>query len=371
MTANTQEQVDPKIYHPKQTLYERVILLSVIAYEALGCLSGGAMLTIAPDGSLMKMPVELMRGTFTDFLIPGIILLGLGILNTIAFFTVLRRSRTDWVWTSLALGGLIIWFWVEIIVIQEFHWLHAMWGLPVILGAIAAVPLFPGKTERRLLFCGIISSLWFIASDLIASNLWAEYSFTGQAFSELTAIEAPTRSFLVHVSGIPYNLLLIAFATGVWKISAYFRRKARLRIITVLILAHVVSGFCGGSLFPMHSRGEAEEMTMTDTRHIIFTAIEVSSMLLVLFLSLPLFNKRFRNYTLFTIALLVLGGGIAALYAPAVAANMPTPGLGIIERLNIYGFMIWLIVFAWVLRAETNTGEFNKSAAAPGTPIIF
>src|SRR5690242_3291531 len=78
-----------------QATWQRVILLIVLGYEAVGCLAGGSMLTAAPDGRLMDMPVSLMHGVFPDFLIPGIILFGLGVLNTLAFISVFRKADRD------------------------------------------------------------------------------------------------------------------------------------------------------------------------------------------------------------------------------------------------------------------------------------
>ncbi len=98
----------------------------------------------------MDMPVGIMHGVFRDFLVPGLILIGLGILNAAAFVAVLRRARADWLLAGLALGGLAIWFIVEIAVLRELHWLHAMWGLPVVAGGLAALPLVPSRrTSRR------------------------------------------------------------------------------------------------------------------------------------------------------------------------------------------------------------------------------
>jgi len=131
----------------RQPAWQRIILLIVLGYEGLGALTGGGLLVAEPDGRLMDMPVEIMHGVFSNFLIPGIILTGLGILNTTAFVAVLRRTRIDWLLTSLGLGGLTIWFIVEIVILKEFHWLHAMWGLPVLLGCIATLPLV---IHRRL-----------------------------------------------------------------------------------------------------------------------------------------------------------------------------------------------------------------------------
>jgi peptidoglycan/LPS O-acetylase OafA/YrhL len=128
-----------------QSTWQRVVLLIVLAYEGAGALLGGSLLVIAPDGRLMDMPVDIMHGTFRDFLVPGILLFALGILNTAAFLAVLRKSRLDWFMSALAMGGLAIWFGVEIAILQEVHWLHAMWGLPVVLGAVVAIPLVSNR----------------------------------------------------------------------------------------------------------------------------------------------------------------------------------------------------------------------------------
>jgi hypothetical protein len=121
--------------------WQRITLLSVLGYETAGALSGGILLALAPDGRLMDMPIEIMHGFFKDFLTPGFMLIGLGILNAAAFITVLLKNRNGWILASLALGGLFIWFTVEIIILQEFHWLHALWGLPVLVGIMVTIPL--------------------------------------------------------------------------------------------------------------------------------------------------------------------------------------------------------------------------------------
>ena len=137
-------QAKPR-YERRQPTWQRVILLVVLGYEAAGCLSGGILLVAAPDGRLMDMPVEILHGFFPDFLIPGHILIGFGILTTAAFVAVLRRARYDWLLAGLALGGLAVWFIVEIAVLRELHWLHAMWGFPVLAGGLAALPLVPSR----------------------------------------------------------------------------------------------------------------------------------------------------------------------------------------------------------------------------------
>jgi CAAX protease family protein len=127
----------------RQPTWQRVIVLTVLAYEGIGALLGGGLFVAAPDGRLMDIPVGVMHGFFPDFTYPGLILIALGMLNCAAFVAVWRRVRTDWLFAGLGLCGLVVWFMVEIAVLHELHWLHAMWGLPVVLGAAMALPLIP------------------------------------------------------------------------------------------------------------------------------------------------------------------------------------------------------------------------------------
>ncbi|MFI5265365.1 MAG: hypothetical protein ACHQT7_01320 [Candidatus Levyibacteriota bacterium] len=129
--------------------WQRIILLIILAYEGIGGLLGGVLLTIAPDGHLMNIPVGVMYGFFPDFLIPGIILTFMGILTSVAFFVVLLKSKYDWVFAGVAMVGFIIWFTVEIAVLRQPHWLHIMWGVPVLIGALIVFPMLPQVLKKK------------------------------------------------------------------------------------------------------------------------------------------------------------------------------------------------------------------------------
>jgi hypothetical protein len=60
-------------------------------------------------------------------------------------------------------------------------------------------------------------------------------------------------------------------------------------------------------------------------------------------------GRRLRIYTIATIALVVVLGVAAAGYGVRLAAGEPTPGFGIIERLNIYATHLWVAVLAVAL----------------------
>jgi hypothetical protein len=69
--------------------------------------------------------------------------------------------------------------------------------------------------RKALLVCSILSSLLYVGADILVARQWEDYSYTSQMISELMAIGAPTRPFLVALFSV-YNPLVIAFGIGVW-----------------------------------------------------------------------------------------------------------------------------------------------------------
>jgi hypothetical protein len=123
-------------------------LLAVLAFEAIGGFLGGPLLIAAPDGHLMQMPVAILDGVFADFLVPGLLLTSLAALNAAAFIVVLRRKPSAWLWAGLALGGFLVWFLVELLVVGAKTWAQAVWGVPVLVGVAAALPLAREGLQR-------------------------------------------------------------------------------------------------------------------------------------------------------------------------------------------------------------------------------
>ena len=330
-----------------QPRWQRVILLIVLGYEAAGCLLGGCLLVAAPDGRLMQMPVSMMRGAFPDFFVPGIILAGLGILNAIAFITVVRRNPFAWVMAGLALGGLTVWFWVEVAILQALHWLLAMWGLPVVAGIVAAIPLVPRELIRRaLLLCGILSSLLYVVINIIVPMQWKAYDIASQTVSELSAVNAPTR-FLWLTLCTSYTLFVIAFALGVWKAAGHNRP---LRIAGGLMIAYGALGIFW-PFAPMHLRETlaAGGSTFSDTMHLSLGAITEILYLVALGFAAAAFGKPFRIYSIVTFLLLLTFGVLTFLDAPAISVNKPTPLIGVWERINIGVFLLWVVVLSIIL----------------------
>jgi len=103
------------------------------------------------------------------------------------------------------------------------------------------------------------------------------------------------------------------------------------------------------SLFwpPMHLRGAVP--TFTDALHILFAMAWLLLMLLSMAFAATALGKRFRLYTAVTLMVFVVFGLLTGIDGPRVAANLPTPWLGVWERINIGASLLWIVVLAILL----------------------
>jgi hypothetical protein len=220
-----------------------------------------------------------------------------------------------------------------------------------------AIPIGTLSNLRKvLLICGVLSPLLWVGTDILAGTLYAGYSFTSQAPSELFAIGAPTSGLVVSLFTL-YSVLLGAFAFGVW-MSAAGRNRA-LRIMALMVIGNAVNGLVLWNFFPMHMRGV--EATFTDTMHLILSINPF--VLLTVGLGVAAFRNWFRFYSIGTILILLVPATLVFMDAPQVGANQPTPWLGLTERISIYGTLLWHLVLAIVLLR----GEIAKRAMLKGS----
>jgi hypothetical protein len=215
--------------------------------------------------------------------------------------------------------------------------------------AAARVPagvLLPVRTEQVRtirLVCGLISSLLYIATDIFAALSYEGYSYTSQTVSELIAIGAPTRAVVASLMLI-YGLLIFAFAAGVWRSAG---ENHALRFVAVGLIGKELLGSIVTLFFPIHMRGV--EGTLSDTMHGLLTLAGSLCYLVAMGFGAAAFGKRFRLYSLGTILTLVTFGVLAGQEIPRLTANLPTPWLGVWERINIFAAMLWIAVLAVAL----------------------
>jgi hypothetical protein len=200
------------------------------------------------------------------------------------------------------------------------------------------------KLQTILVTCGILSSLLYILTDIISVALWTDYHYTSQTVSELFAIDAPTKSFVV-ICFILYALLIYAFGIGVWLTS---HDKRSLKVAAALIVGKEILGLIGTLFFPIHLRGV--EGNYSDIMHGIVTAAGVFLFMFPAMIAGAIaFKGIFRIYSIVTMLLFIVCGVLAGLMQPQMSANLPTPMMGILERINIYGYMIWILILSSML----------------------
>jgi len=205
-------------------------------------------------------------------------------------------------------------------------------------------------TRKTLLICGVLSSLLYVVMNVVVPLQSETYNWVTQTISELSAIGAPTRQLWITLA-IFYGLLLIAYGIGIW-LSA--ETSWPLRVAGAMFIMQGAIGFFWP---PMHQREvlAAGGGTATDTMHIVFTMMWAFLAIVGITLGAVAFGKRFQAFSLAIILILIVFGVWAGLESPRIEANLSTPWIGVVERINIGAFMLWVVFLAIALlrRGET------------------
>lgn len=208
--------------------------------------------------------------------------------------------------------------------------------------------------KKYLLTCGIFSAAFYIITDLLASWYYNGYSIVDQNYSELLATGAPTRPAMLIIS-VVYNLLVIAFAIGIWTSD---NQKRTSKITGALMVGYAILSLVTPSFFQMDMRGA--QITPLGSLHPLMTAVMSLFILLSIGFGAFLLSFRFRLYSFITIILLLVFGFLTGLQAPRLTTGEPTPLMGFTERINIYSTMLWFSVLSInLLRTEKGNVKLN------------
>ena len=197
-------------------------------------------------------------------------------------------------------------------------------------------------SRKLLLACGIVSSMLYVATDIVGARLWDGYSYIDQTISELAAIDAPSRPVAAALFMV-YGLLLIPFAAG---FLASAGRSRNLRIAAIAFAGIPIVGMIS-SFFPIHVRGG--DWTINETMHSVLTAITVVLILTSMTFAARAAGRRFFLYSVVTIATTLIFGAVSGWIGRALTDNLPTPWIGIMERISVFGYLAWVAVLAVVL----------------------
>jgi amino acid transporter len=118
--------------------------------------------------------------------------------------------------------------------------------------------------------------------------------------------------------------------------------------VGALLMAHTAFGQFWP---PMHQRAvlAAGGGTLTDDLHLVWAAVTGLFFMLIVGFGAAALGKRFRLYSIVTMAIVLACGAVTGTYAPDVQANLPTPWVGAWERISIATFMAWIAVLATAL----------------------
>jgi hypothetical protein len=216
-----------------------------------------------------------------------------------------------------------------------------------------------GRMVRKVLLAlGIVGPLFYVTTDILVATRWEGYSYADQTVSELFAIGAPTRPLAVPLM-LTYGVLAIAFGLGVWESAG---EKRALRVVAVGLIGKEVLGTVATLFAPIHLREAlaAGAATSSDAWHGILTFGGALCYLLAMGFGAAAFGKRFRLYSIATMLILVVFGVLTGLDQPQLEANLPTPWMGLWERIDIFATMLWIAVLAiTLLRAQEKRPQDN------------
>jgi len=197
--------------------------------------------------------------------------------------------------------------------------------------------------QRFLLVCGALAAVVYIGTDILAARFfYPGYDYTAQQVSELSAIGAPSRPFWM-LMGYPYAVLTLALAAGVWRAA----NRTTLIVAAVLILLVAINGLVWGLVAPMHMRGT--DFTASDTMHIAFAVGAILLMLALIGVGAAGLGRRFRIYSAITVIAMLAAGAVVSTQISAIAAGLPTPWMGLVERISVYGPIAWIGMFGVAL----------------------
>jgi hypothetical protein len=137
-------------HHRRPASVNGLIILQLLL--GLGAVGGGGALLAVPDGSILHMPLDILKySPFSDFLIPGLILfVFIGLFPWAVAYGLWKQpgwrwpdrlnplKRYHWSWSgSLASGvATVIWITVEVIMLRSAVFVHCLywgWGLVIII----------------------------------------------------------------------------------------------------------------------------------------------------------------------------------------------------------------------------------------------
>jgi hypothetical protein len=117
----------------------------------------------------------------------------------------------------------------------------------------------------------------------------------------------------------------------------------------------------------MHMRGAGP--TLSDTWHGNLTILGALCYLLAMGFAATVLGPRFRVYSIATMGVLIVFGILAGAEHARIAANLPSPTVGLWERVGIYATMLWIAVLAVSLLRARRDGAVGIREGGEGNSL--
>ena len=200
--------------------------------------------------------------------------------------------------------------------------------------------------KKFLYYGGIFGPIVFLLNDVIGGLITPNYNYIEQPISDLTQAES---TYLLG-SVILFIAAILALIFGIGIISHYkFKINNMIFIGGVSLIIIALFNSLTGTIFPQDPR-DGSVATFAGNLHLVLVGIVV----ILTFISLILLGigfykqrqwKSFRNFSLISLVLMFIFGGILTPYV--ISNNIEL--LGLVERVVAYVFQIWSVVFAYKL----------------------
>lgn len=198
--------------------------------------------------------------------------------------------------------------------------------------------------KKLLMLCGTIAAVIYAGTVILGALIRPGYSHLADAISELVAYGAPNR-FLLSSLFLIYNLLLVAFGIGLF-LEVKDRSRGR-RSGFMGSQALILVGLAGLSMelaFPQDPGGTPA--TFAGMMHLVMAGVaSLGTMVAIVFLAFWFRNfsalKHYVTYSWISVAIILISGGLSV----AAMANYH-PLFGLIERVTIGTFILWLFVIS-------------------------
>ena len=88
---------------------------------------------------------------------------------------------------------------------------------------------------------------------------------------------------------------------------------------------------------------------LSDTMHIAMAVIAVSIMFAIVAIGASSFGKSFKFYSVVSIVIFLVFGTLTGIEGANIDKGLPTPMIGVWERINIGVFLAWVAVLSIIL----------------------